>query len=99
MLYDKRWDAKIEQKADPLSPAAFVAWLETKKPTERYNYWNCNGGCLLDQFLKHAGMDDSGESYRMISSSKIGTTEYGYLACNWPFTFGAALERARAALR
>lgn len=90
MLYDKRWDKKL--KTDPHTVEAFIAWLEKKPAGEKYN-WVCINGCVVAQYRRFVHkqfpwpvLDDmlgSDAAHRLIGSPK-------------PWTFGAALKRARA---
>lgn len=98
MLYDPKWDKQAETKADPASLHTLIAWLETKPPEEAYSYWQPKT-CLLAQYL-HA----LGEPRYDLSSAEARAFfgDDGRIVCgselqrDW--TFGAALERARAAL-
>jgi hypothetical protein len=98
MLYDKRWD-KSEVKADPFSLESLIAWLEKQPATKRYDWENCDGGCLIGLYGQAHGIswdamqrvDDGGDS----PYSKLTP---GGIAFRYPRTFGAALKRARKAL-
>lgn len=94
MLYDKRWDAKIEQ-ANPLSLPAFIAWLEGQPASKVYEWQNCHGGCLVGQYGKAVGIDRL--DARMDGIRQLFGTGANYAAiCEMlPNTFGAALDRAR----
>lgn len=80
-------------KADPQSLAGFIAWLETKSVAEEYNWWstvNCVVGQYRSYVRAHGGftgvtplLDILGDGYYEISRPL-------------PWTFGAALLRARA---
>lgn len=102
MLYDKRWD-KPEVKADPFSMDRVVQWLETKPADETYCYVD-GGACLIHQYLTHAGIPvdrvwSCGDYTARRGSPRIKTSrELWRVSANKPHTFGAALERARAAL-
>ena len=86
MLYDKRWDAKVETKADPFTLESLIAWLETRNPDERYD-WTDGATCMCAQYFNVGALWDS----------QPGVRPDG-LAVVHPWTFGAALERARAEL-
>ena len=89
MLYDKRWD-KVETKDDVLSTASLIAWLEKQPPEKKYDYFNCCGACLIDQYI---GKNTTPDEYASIMDRTNWETE---VAAPRPHTFGAALERARA---
>jgi hypothetical protein len=103
MLYNPNW-AKPEVKADPFSLESLVAWLE-KQPGSRVYCYSSTGECLLSQYLKNTGfptaivgaftfaerVDGRWQDYRM-------PRHFDEIARCGKRTFGAALERARAAL-
>lgn len=88
-------------KHDPFSLAAFMAWLETKDPNEEY-CWSNSGHCLFAQYGAHLG----GKTYFAVMdgwrdaglSAVLGfyNNKLGVASCQ-PHTFGAALERTKAA--
>lgn len=84
MLYDPKWEAK----ADPMSLAALIAWLEKQPPDSKYDFMCISGGCLLDLYFGRCTTPSEyvafPESWRMD------------IAPGFPRTFGGALERARA---
>jgi hypothetical protein len=84
MLYDPKWGAKFK----PLSTAGLVAWLETKNPETEYD-WKSVDGCLIGKYLAAVAPD---------AVCRYSTTFAGYFdfAAPKPWTFGAALKRARA---
>lgn len=101
MLYDKRWDAKVETNVDVLKLETLIAWLEKQPATEKYDYNNCNGRCLYGQYLTHHGVSWKEE----LKHTKLGDPRsdfrdyvYEHVACEKPWTFGAALDRARKLL-
>lgn len=109
MLYDPRWETEVETKADPLSLAAFIEWLETKPPRQKYTFEECRGLCLLGQYMATndipwTGAPSSpnapwdGSSYLMVARKIFGPGRFKVLSDS-PHTFGAALKRARAAQR
>lgn len=90
MLYDPKWEKKTA--TDPLSLEGLIAWLETKNPDESYNFHDCKGACLWDQYM---GRCTGSEEYEKIWKH---FRTFGFSAATSPRTFGAALARARAAL-
>lgn len=92
MLYDPKWDKEIETKADPYKLESLIAWLETQNPATTYNYHNLRGDCLLCQYLTASGVD-------YIKYGELLTAnQRNRIAAARPWTFGNALERARAEL-
>jgi hypothetical protein len=92
MLYDPKWE-KPDTK--PLSLAGLIAWLETQPAEGQYNYVCQNGSCLLDRYITSV----TGKSSRPTTLHfQIcgGSQELATIAFNQPWTFGAALERARS---
>lgn len=77
-----------------------IVWLETKDPSEQYDWSNIENLCLIEQYAASIGMprselcafDANGESHY----SRLSTNN-DCLALKLPHTFGAALERARTA--
>lgn len=104
MLYDKRWDKTT--KADPFTLESLIAWLE-KQPADRTYHYTCQDGCLLAEYFRSAGFESARVTFNVLH---IGVTHREFpdvfrqiaidtgvgLKRNW--TFGVALERARAAL-
>lgn len=103
MLYDKRWE-KPEIKADPLTLGSLIAWLETMPAKRKYDYMNCEGGCLYGLYMashgigwKESGASDPGRAPP--ERDRFCLLVYRDVAEPSPRTFGAALARARAASR
>jgi hypothetical protein len=86
MLFEPKW----EVKADPFSLESLIAWLEKMPAEKEYNWASAN--CLLCQYLAEKGRNPMRE-YRLFNLD---------LRCDVaqarPWTFGAALERARKLL-
>lgn len=103
MLYDPKWE-KTETKADPLTLGAFIAWLGTQNPTRKYEFMDCQGRCLVGlYYLSVYGADCFDTGMRPLLGDVFGPRGtdrrerlYTEIACARPWTFGAALERARA---
>ena len=96
MLYDPKWEQKT--KADPLSLASLIAWLERHPADETYCYMD-SGECLAAQYNQSIG--------RVYQTPNPIRTYFGRsfdahlerIALEYPRNFGAALERARAIAR
>ena len=39
MLYDPKWEVKTKEP----SVEGLIAWLETKNPKQKYDYYDCGG--------------------------------------------------------
>lgn len=97
MLYDPKW---TETKADPLTMENLISWLEKQPARKHYDYNDCKGKCLYGLYMAAYGIDweysgacsskDSGQA-----RADFCATVYEYIACQRPWTFGAALNRAR----
>jgi hypothetical protein len=100
MLYDPKWE-KPEVKADPFSLESLIAWLE-KQPSDGSYDWYGIEKCLVCQFYQANGISEPwGEcSYTKPFDRGHGHADahrrYWAVGQAWPWTFGAALERARA---
>jgi hypothetical protein len=104
MLYDPKWDG--------VSLRGFIGWLETKDPGDKYDFFECEGRCLLGQYMEAMNIawtgapdfpnGDWGKSSYAKTARKIfgegPDVRFNALA-NRPHTFGAALKRARKALK
>jgi hypothetical protein len=87
-----------------------IAWLETKNPAGLYCY-ESTGDCLLSHYAMDHGYGDGREAYhafmrKMGVSAKDWATKplakvepFHRVAVNEPYTFGAALDRARSFLQ
>lgn len=85
--------AKIAERTFTPDLDGLIAWLETREPNGRYDYMDCAGGCLIDQFLdQFLGRRTTYADYTAFGrASRIETA----IAVQMPWTYGAALERAR----
>ena len=95
MLYDPKWEDLVYQG---VSRREFIAWLETMPPNEQYEFLFA-GICAIAQFLKSKGASPEDQIVRFGS---VGTTcpNEGrwllHIVGTRPYTYCAALERARA---
>lgn len=93
MLYDPKWE--IKTKADPFSLEGFIGWLE-KQPRDGAYHWYNIGDCVACKYLQAQGFS---EPWTIPYPSVFGGIEtYQAVGRPMPWTFGAALSRARKAL-
>lgn len=93
MLYNPTWNKKP-------SIAGLIAWLETQDQTQTYN-WPKVGGCLICKYYDALGINDWSSDnrpyYYQTFGDSDGAGELYHAVCKTePWTYGAALERARA---
>lgn len=102
MIWNRKWE-KPKTKIDPISVAGLIEWLEKQDPKQRYDFVNCNGGCLIGlyytailgaNFLSHPDRPTFADVFGP-RGSNVRRQGYGDVAATRPYTFGAALERAR----
>lgn len=102
MLYDhKRWDKPVE--TDPLKLESLIAWLEKMPAKKAYDFYNCKGECLYGLYMASHGfswVESGGAGERPSTQARSDFCDKVYLevAAEEPYTFGAALSRARKAL-
>lgn len=93
MLFDPKWE--VQTKIDPLTIEAVIAWLERQPADQVYCYMD-RGRCLAAQYNASIG-----RHYDGCALSLTGDTTFDErlerIAVMKPYTFGAALTRARAA--
>src|SRR5258707_333877 len=92
MLYDPKWEQKTE--LEPISLAALVAWLETQPADVVYPWLNTND-CLACRYLR-AIRGPQGEKTARYRDVFGGCDNYHAIAAATPWTYGAALKRARS---
>lgn len=91
-----------EEKPDVFSLAGLIAWLETMPGAARYDYEDCSGACLLAQYLQHHNewpKYDFCKAYGHMADIGGADVLQNSVAAPKPWTYGAALARARAAVR
>jgi len=81
MLFKPSWEVQ--------SLEGLITWLETMPADDFYDWHNCRGGCLYGQYAAAHGL-------AWTDASKFRAAVYS-IAYQEPWTFGAALERARKA--
>lgn len=94
MLYDPKWEPEV--KVDPLKLESLIAWLEKQPAHGEYSYWDCCGKCLLDIYLADVTCKPSTPAPETHHRTCGGHQNYTRIAMMRPWTFGAALDRARA---
>lgn len=99
MLFNPNWIPETKP-ADVFSLESLIAWLE-KQPAQRtYDYCDA-GGCLIGQYLKAKGVEKYGLTpgeLKAVGWYSIASGWYDGTRASDTRTFGAALDRARAAL-
>jgi hypothetical protein len=108
VLYDPKWEKQAEQKADPLTLGALIAWLEQQPADDEYCYFS-HGNCLLAKYLTAHGFKNvrlGGDYYRHGETPEAANKTrhklpraFEDIAVEMPHTFGTALERARKAVQ
>ena len=89
MFVETKRDGEAPVKEKP-SLTGFIAWLETQNPTVEYDYCNVSV-CAIGRWLHSLGLPPIGMRFH-----EVGLTER--IVHDRPWTFGAALKRARRSL-
>jgi hypothetical protein len=102
MLYNES-TGKPKVQTDVLSLESLIAWLERHPPMTFYNFNDCDGMCLYGQYMAANGImwresGATGNTDVPAGREDFCILVYQYVARQRPWTFGAALERARAAV-
>jgi hypothetical protein len=100
MYADKRFDVELPQIKTKPSLTGFIAWLKTKPPQGRYDFDDCEGGCLMGQYMAYCGIEWGEVSVILLPYSRVvervfrdwGDQE---VLSDRPWTYGAALKRAK----
>lgn len=107
MLYNPKWldETKPVTKPDVFSLESLIAWLEKQPANKAYDYENCEGKCLYGLYAASYGIawkasGGAGAHYpgSSVERSRFCDLVYATTANPFPWTFGAALARARSAL-
>jgi hypothetical protein len=101
MLNNPRWNKVAEPAVFSLE--SVIAWLEQRPPKKRYNYGNIDGKCLFGQYIAAHGLTwgKGTNNYAKCLADIEVPDNYGavcarsYISLKRPWTFGAALKRAR----
>ena len=105
MLYNEKW-TKADPLANPLSLESLIAWLETKRASERYDFF-CVRECMVGQWAVSidpcataASELGWGAHFYVVNGDVVDLGEFVLIANSddGSFTFGAALNRARKTL-
>ena len=90
MLYDPKWGISLD---------SFISWLGTKNPETQYDFMAAGGNCLLGQYMAAKGIAwESGttpSNFRLTAIAVFKGRPLKVLS-DRPWTFGAALERAKS---
>jgi len=87
-----------ETKADPFTLDALISWLKNqpaRKPYVWFTTSDCNGGCLLHQYLIAHRLDPTYDYRKLANVGGYSVLDVS-VAMPEPHTFGAALARALA---
>lgn len=90
MLYNPKGGQQT--KADLLKIETIISWLEQQPAHQTYDYHAMCGRCLFGQYFTVHGVDWVDGYFDLIN---IDTYLPSKIAGELPWTFGAALERAR----
>lgn len=86
---------KAKPKAKPLTLKNLIVWLR-KKPARGQYVWHEPTNCVIGQWLRASGTPDTEIWAKSVHLAKDDL--FTAIALNGPYTFGAALKRAEAAL-
>lgn len=93
-------DPSVETKLDIYALPTFIAWLEKHLREQTYDWKNCKGECLISLYMVDHGIpwnsSEDGHSYSKFVCRTEG--DWQIIASCQPWTFGAALSRARVLL-
>jgi hypothetical protein len=102
MFVETKREGEAPIKPDFLQLGTLIAWLEQQPAKKTYEY-GCNGHCLLAQYFTFCGFKDVSvgpDFFRhgpeVVRPKNMFSQAFADIAVNEPFTFGAALKRARA---
>lgn len=71
----------------------FTSWLESQDPNEKYNFGDCQGTCLMGQYMASKGASWSMPNYHDFCLNVLGG-KTSVLSC-MPQTKGNALVRVK----
>jgi hypothetical protein len=93
MLWNKDWE-KTHIKADPFSLESLIAWVEKQPADTSYNWDSCED-CLVGQYVRAVTGSDSPSGEVIYRELFPDLDTYFAVCAEAPWTFGAALDRAR----
>lgn len=93
MFVETKREGEAQTEHPLWSLRGLIAWLEMKPAETAYN-WLSIDHCVVAQYLR----DKTGKNNPAGAYSFDRLPKYFEVACELPWTFGAALARARAAL-
>jgi hypothetical protein len=98
MLYDPKWQIPTKTRSRP-SIAGLIAWLE-EQPAETKYEWMSPMGCLVCKYYEAEGFQEWGDRKWFYRDAFGGSVDdYHFVGGTAPWTFGAALARARVLRR
>jgi len=94
MLYDPKWEKLVETEP---TFSGFIAWLERQNPAETYD-WGSLCSCAVANYMASMGFPINKRPSLGSIFGEHGMparNRYGDICCQRPWTYGAALQRAR----
>jgi len=100
MYAEKRFDEVVAPHKPEPSLDGFIGWLKTKPPRGKYIFTDCEGGCLLGQYMAYCGIKWVVKGAQLMSYAETAEKVFpadaaGYVLSLSPWTYGAALKRAQ----
>lgn len=99
-LDQTNWKQDTETKPDVFSLEGLIAWLERQPAEIEYDFVDCKGGCLIGLYASGMGQPDitAPDGFYAIHDYFADRDITYHVSTQIPWTFGAALSRARALL-
>ncbi len=94
MFLETKRDGETTTKPDIYALPTLIAWLEKQPAAKTYNFGDCEGACLLGQYIIAHGIKWKGNE-GIYCRMTMGPQSWDEIARTQPWTFGAALARAR----
>lgn len=93
-------DKRFGETPQPvLGLADFISWLETRDPNAKYDFGDIKGNCLVGQYLASRGVAwVKGKTMESEIYQECTGPGACFIAVRTPWTYGAALNRARKVL-
>jgi hypothetical protein len=105
MYAEKRFDVEVPPVKLKPTLTGFIAWLRTKPPHNRYDFDDCEGECVLGQYMTHCGIEWKIARTCLPTYAETVARVFGLgggdqaVLANRPWTYGAALKRAERLCR